>query len=175
MRDIVLWALGALFAFLTTAGAFLLLANLGDDATASGPIPRAEPSGSASESPDSGPTLVLDLPEDRLEGLERRPGQRLALDVENGGDEEFQEVELSLIIVSENTAQPRERSYEQTVGRLSPGEVTSAEFEIDLSPSLPAGTGETAPGPEDQTREILEIRASTPEGASAIKTAVLAP
>ncbi len=171
----ILWALGALFAFLATAGAFLLLANLGDDATASGSIPRAEPSGSPSGTPNSGPALVLGLPEDRLKELERGPGQRLALDVENGGDEEFQGVVLSLVVVSENTAQPRERSYEQTVGPLSPGEATSVEFEIELSPSIPAGTRETSNDPGGQPQEILEIRASTPEGASAVKTAVLAP
>ncbi|MDP8951661.1 MAG: hypothetical protein M3N18_05395, partial [Actinomycetota bacterium] len=65
--------------------------------------------------------------------------------------------------------------YEQTVGPLSPGEATSVEFEIELSPSIPAGTRETSTGPGGQPREILEIRASTPEGASAVKTAVLAP
>lgn len=173
MRDVILWALGGLFAFLATAGAFLLLANLGDDAAAGDPIPRAEPSGSPSGTSGSGPVLVLGLHKDRLEGLERRPGQRLALDVENGGDEDLRGVEVSLDVFSGNTARPGGRSYEQTVGRLSPGEDTSVEFEIDLSPPSPAGAAN--PGPEGQTREILEVRASTPEGASAVKTAVLAP
>ena len=169
MRDVALWTLGALFAFVATAGAFLLLANLGDIATASDPIPRAEPS----ETSKSSPTLVLELPEERLEALQRSPVQTIALDVENGGDEEMPSVYLALDVVSENTAQPRKRSYEQTVERLASGETVAVEFEIDLSPPPPnrRPEGSTA----QQPREILEVRASTPEGASAIKTAILAP
>lgn len=169
MRGVALWALGTSVAFLVTAGAFLLLANLGGNATASDPIPRAKPSGA----PDPGPALVLDLPEDLLEGLERSPGQRLRLDVENKGDEELPSVDFALDIVSENTARPRARSYEQTIERLAPGEATSLEFEIDLSP--PTNTRETNPAADPQERDILEIRATTPEGVSAVKTAVLAP
>lgn len=167
MRSVALWTLGGLFAFLATAGAFLFLANLGDGAAASDPIPRAEPS----ETAEPGPALVLGLPEERLEALQRRPGQRLALDVGNEGDEEMPGVELALDIVSENTARPRQRSYEQTVEQLAPGETAIVEFEIDLSPPPPDGM----PEPAQQPREILEVRASTPEGASAVKTAVLAP
>ncbi len=175
MRDVVLWALGGLLAFLATAGAFLLLANFGDGATESDPIPRAKPS-TAPDLEPSPVSLVLTLSEDRLEGLQRRPGQRLALNVENGSDEELSSVELTLDVVSENTARPNKRSYQQTLGPLAPGEATEAEFEIDLSLPMPAGTSEKAnPGSEGQTREILEIRATTPEGASAVKTAVLAP
>lgn len=175
MRDIVLWALGGLLAFLATAGAFLLLANFGDGAAESDPIPRANPS----TVPDLEPppvTLALTLPEDQLEALQRRPGQRLALNVENGSDEGIPSVELTLDVVSENTARPNERSYRQTLGPLAPGEATEAEFEIDLSLPTPAGTSEkAAPNSEGQSREILEILATTPEGASAVKTAVVAP
>ncbi|MCA1731050.1 MAG: hypothetical protein LC751_17125, partial [Actinobacteria bacterium] len=101
------------------------------------------------------------------------PGQKLALEVENGGDEEIPSVDLSLDVVSENTAQPHKRSYEQAVERLAPGDTTSVEFEIDLSP--PAEELKSNPGSASQNREILEARASTPEGASAVKTAILAP
>ncbi|MDQ3638851.1 MAG: hypothetical protein M3426_12800, partial [Actinomycetota bacterium] len=83
---------------------------------------------------------------------------------------------LTLDVVSENTARPNKRSYQQTLGPLAPGEATEVGFEIDLSLPMPAGTSEKAnPGSEGQTREILEILATTPEGASAVKTAVLAP
>jgi len=175
MRDVVLWALGGLLAFLATAGAFLLLANFGDGATESDPIPSAKPSTTPNLEPPPVP-LVLTLFEDRLEGLQRRPGQRLALNVENGSDEELPSVELTLDVVSENTARPNKRSYQQTLGPLAPGEATEVGFEIDLSLPMPAGTSEKAnPGSEGQTREILEILATTPEGASAVKTAVLAP
>ncbi len=172
MKGVALWASGAVVAFLTTAGAFLLLANLGGNPAASDPIPRADPS----KAQGSGPTLLLDLPEDRLEGLEKRPGQRLNLDVENGGDQELPSVDVTLDTISGNTARPRKRSYRETVGRLAPGESTTVEFEIDLSPQIPAEGREANPtGTDPQTREILEARATTPEGVSAVKTAVLAP
>jgi hypothetical protein len=172
LKGVALWASGAVVAFLTTAGAFLLLANLGGNPAASDPIPRADPS----KAQGSGPTLLLDLPEERLEGLEKRPGQRLTLDVENGGDEELPSVDLTLEATSGNTAWPRKRSYRETVGRLAPGESTTVEFEIDLSPQMPAEGHEANPASADpQPREVLEARATTPEGASAVKTAVLAP
>jgi hypothetical protein len=172
LKGVVLWALGATAAFLATAGAFLLLANLLGNPAASGPIPQASPS----KAQGSGPTLLLDLPEDRLESLEKRPGQRLALDVENGGDEEIPSVDLTLDATSDNTARPRERSYRLPVGPLAPGESTTVEFEIDLSPQTPVGGREVNPtGADPQPREVLEARATTPEGVSAVKTAVLAP
>ena len=169
MKGAALWALGAIAAFLATAGAFLLLANLLGNPAASDPIPPADPS----QAQGSGPTLLLDLPKDRLEGLEKKPGQRLVLDVENGGDEELQRADLTLDTTSGNTARPRKRSYRETVGRLAPGESTTVEFEIDLSPQIPADTN--LAGADPQPREILEARATTPDGVSAVKTAVLAP
>lgn len=175
MRDVILWALGGLLAFLATAGAFLLLANFGDGATESNPIPRAKPSTTPDLEPPPVP-LVLTLSEDQLEGLKRGAGQRLALNVENGSGEELRSVELELDVASENTARPNTRSYQQTLGPLAPGEAIEAGFEIDLSLPMQAGTSERAnPGSEGQTREVLEIRATTPEGASAVKTAILAP
>jgi hypothetical protein len=171
VKGVALWALGAVAAFLATAGAFLLLANLGGGAAASDPIPRAEPS----EAQDPGPTLVLELFEDQLEELEREPGQKLTVGVENVGDEEFSSVDLTLDVTSGNTVQPHTRSYQKTIEQIAPNESTTAEFEIDLSPPIPPEDGEGSTGPDSQTREILEAKATTPEGASAIKTAVLAP
>lgn len=176
MRDVILWTLGGLLAFLATAGAFLLLASFGDDAMGSDPIPRAKPSLTTPDLEPPPVPLALTLSEDQLESLQRKPGQRLALNVENGSDEELPSVEITLDIVSENTVRPNRRSYQQTLGALAPGETTEAEFEIDLSLPMPAGMREKAsPGSEGQTREILEILAITPEGDSAVKTAVLAP
>lgn len=172
MRGVALWALGAALAFLATAGAFLLLANLVGLPAASGPIPKVD----TSQAQYSGPTLLLDLPEDRLEGFEREPGQSLALDVENGGDEELPSVDLTLDVTSGDTAWPHKRSYRKTVEQLAPGDSTTVEFEIDLSPPRPIEDREATPaGADSQAREILEVRATTPEGASAVKTAVLAP
>lgn len=165
MRGAALWLLGASAAFLVTASAFLLLANLGSAPETGDPIPQAEPP----ESPK--PTLVLNLPEYRLEGLQGGPDQLLILDVQNGGDEELPSVDIALDVVSENTAWPHTRSYRETVGTLAPGETATVEFEIDLSPPIPV---ETRPGAGLQARQILEVRATTPNGASAVKTAVLA-
>ena len=172
MKGVALWSVGAIVAFLATAGAFLLLANLLGNPAASDPIPPADPS----RTQGSEPTLLLDLPEDRLERLEKKPGQRLALDVENGGDEELPRVDLTLDATSGNTARPRKRSYWETVGTLASGESTTVEFEIDLSPQMPAEGREANPaGADPQPREVLEAKATTPEGASAVKTAVLVP
>ena len=168
MRGVALWILGASVAFLMTAGAFLLLASLVAGSPSSDLIPRSEPSASKPQRS----ALVLRLPEDRLEGLKRGPGQRLAVDVENGGDEELPSVNLALMAASENTARPRARYYWATSEKLAPGEVATVEFEIDLSPATPDEGSEAGP---QEDREMLEIRATTPEGASAVKTAVLAP
>ena len=166
MRGAALWVLGASAAFLVTAAAFLLLANLGSEPT-SDPIPQAVPSAPESVSP----VLALELPEYRLERLERGPGQRLALNVQNASEEELPVVNLTLVITSENTLRPRPRYYWAATENLAPGATTAVEFEIDLSPPMLA---ESSPDPQE-SREILEIRATTPEGDSAVKTAVLAP
>ena len=172
MKGVALWSLGAIGAFLATAGAFLLLANILGNPAASDPIPRVEPS----QTQGSEPTLLLDLPENRLERLEKRPGQRLVLDVENRGNEELPRVDLTLDATSGNTARPHKRSYRESIGALAPGESTTVEFEIDLSPQMPAEGRESTPaGADPQAREVLEAKATTPEGASAVKTAILVP
>jgi hypothetical protein len=172
LRGVALWILGASVAFLATAGAFLLLANLGGDPVTSDSIPRTDPLTTES----SGPALVLKIPEDRLKELKIGPDQRLAVDVENGDDEELPSVNLALVVASENTTQPGTRYYWASAENLAPREVATVEFEIDLSPSTPAEDGEISPGLGlQEDREMLEIRATTPGGASAIKTAVLTP
>ena len=108
-----------------------------------------------------------------MEELEREPGQRLTLDLENGGEEELVDVNLTLDVVSENTARPHARSYWERLERLAPDETASVEFEVDLSPPVPVG--EPNPGTEPQYREILEARATASGGVSDVKTAVLAP
>jgi hypothetical protein len=168
VKGIALWALLTSLAFLVTASAFLLLASLGGDPE-SAPIPQADPSEAQERA-----TLLLKLPVDRLERLEREPGQRLTLDVENGGDEELVGVDLALDVTYEDTTQPRAGSYRRSIDQLAPSETRSVEFEIDLSPPIPAETGASGPGAE-QDREILEIKATAPEGVSSVKTAVLGP
>jgi hypothetical protein len=172
LRSLALWVLGASVAFLATAGAFLLLASLGGVPVTSDPIPQADPS--APESP--GPALVLKLPQDRLEQLKIGPDQRLAVDVENGDDEELPIVNLALVVASENTTRPPTRYYWATTENVAPKEVATVEFDIDLSPPTPSEDNEVNPRAVlQEDRQMLEIRATTPGGASAIKTAVLAP
>jgi hypothetical protein len=160
-RGVLLWLLATSAAFLATAGAFLLLANLGaGPGRGSGPIPRAPEA--------AGPALALRFAEDRLGELERRPDQALTLYVENKGDRELADVGVTLDVASEAALEASARRYEESVEGLAPGERRAVEMQVDLSPPV-----ET---PEAQDwREILEARATTPGGVSAVETAVLAP
>jgi hypothetical protein len=160
-KGVLLWLLATSAAFLATAGAFLLLANLGaGPGRGSDPIPRAPEA--------AGPALALRFAEDRLGELERRPDQALTLYVENRGDRELADVGVTLAVASEAALEVSVRRYEENVERLAPGERRAVEMQVDLSP--PAETSEA----QDQ-REILEARATTPGGVSAVETAVLAP
>ena len=160
-RGVLLWFLATSAAFLVTAGAFLLLANLGTrPGSGSDPIPRAPEA--------AGPALALRFAEDRLGELERRPDQALTLYVENRGDRELADVGVTLDVASEAALEASARRYEESVEGLAPGERRAVEMQVDLSPPV-----ET---PEAQDwREILEARATTPGGVSAVETAVLAP
>lgn len=158
---VLLWLLATGGAFLATAGAFLLLANFGTGpGSASDPIPRVPEA--------AGPALALRFDKDRLGELERRPDQALTFYVENRGDGELREVGLMLDVASEAALDADPRRYEESVEGLAPGERRAVAMRVDLSP--PAGTPEA----RDQ-REILEARATTPGGVSAVETAVLAP
>ena len=160
-RGVLLWLLATSAAFLATAGAFLLLANLGaGSGRHSGPIPRAPET--------AGPALALRFAEDRLGELEGRPDQALTLYVENRGDRELPEVGITLDVASEADLEANPRRYEESVEGLAPGERRAVEMQVDFSP--PAETPEA----QDQ-RDILEARAITPGGDSAVETAVLAP
>ena len=170
MRGVFLWALGGIAAFLATAGAFLLLASLGSSSETSSPIPPAARAGAGSS---SSPALVLDLPEERLVGLERAPGQRLTVDVVNRGDEDLAGVELELEVFPADTTRSRQHNYREVSETLTPGEATTVEFELDLSPSLPTKT--RPPGAAPRAREVLQFSAAAPGVAPAVKTAVLAP
>lgn len=166
MRSVVSWVSGAVLAFLLTAGAFLLLANLG-----TGPSERKLPPHPPSAA--SGPSLALSLEEDQLASLKRLPDQKLVLGVSNEGDRDLSDVNLTLKVFSENTALSEARYYRATVQSLPTGESVNASFEIDLSPPIGTGSGLAYSGGLDPPREIIEVRATTPEGVSAVKTAIL--
>jgi hypothetical protein len=167
MRDVVFWLSGAALAFLVTAGAFLFLANL---ATAPSEK-RLNPDQAAS---GSGQTLGLILDRERLASLKSLPDQSLILMVENGGGEQLSNVNVILKVLSENTALSNPRYYRQTVEKIPAGEAARVRFEFDL----PAREDPVAKPPTanpEQWREILEIRATTPEGYSTVRTVILPP
>lgn len=163
MRDAALWAAGAALAFLLTAGAFLFLANLATSSSAED-LPAAPARGKP------GPALDLDLNRDRLASLEPGPDQELLLTVENAGDMRFSHVNLTVESSSGDTANPGSRYYRRTLQNLKAGETVDVSFLLDLSGPTEASSAPTAP---DERSEILEIRATTPEGVSVVRTAIL--
>ena len=160
MREAALWVSGAAVAFFITAGAFLLLANLG-----TGPSEKNLPADPGTGK--SGPGLELNLGEGTLTTLAPLPGQRFDLTVENVGSEDLSDVSLTVEVSSENTALSDARYYRKTVEKLAAGESTTVPFYLDLSTPQ---AGLTVPEPP---RTIVEARAATPEGVSAVKTAIL--
>ena len=159
MRSAALWAAGAALAFFLTAGAFLFLANL-----ATAPPTQDLPAAPG----EPGPALDLDLNRDRLDSLEPAPDQELLLTVQNAGGRDLSNVNLTLEASSEDTANPRSRYYRRTLRDLEDGERIEVGFLLDLSRPQEGSAAAT-----DERSEILEIRATTPEGASVVRTAIL--
>jgi len=167
MKDIIFWLSGAALAFLVTAGAFLLLANL---ATA----PSQKRLNPDQASGGSGQSVDLILDREQLASLRYLPNQSLTLVVENEGGEQLSDVNVTLIVFSENTALSDRRYYRQTIEKIPAGEAASVRFEFDLLiREEPVARPPTA-NPEP-SREILEIRATTPEGNSTVRTVILPP
>jgi len=167
MRDIIFWLSGAALAFLVTAGAFLLLANL---ATA----PSQKRLNPDQASGGSGQSVDLILDREQLASLRYLPNQSLTLVVENEGGEQLSDVNVTLIVFPENTALSDRRYYRQTIEKIPAGEAASVRFEFDLLiREEPVARPPTA-NPEP-SREILEIRATTPEGNSTVRTVILPP
>jgi len=165
MRDIVFWLSGAALAFLVTAGAFLFLANL---ATAPSEN-RLNPDQARGE---SGQAVDLILDRERLSSLRSLPDQSLDLVVENEGTTQLSDVNVTLSVSSENTALSDFRYYRQTVEKIQAGEAARVRFEFDL----PAREDPVARAPTanpEPSREILQIRATTPEGNSTVRTVIL--
>ena len=164
MREAALWISGAALAFFVTAGAFLLLANLGTGPSEKSLAPDPRPA-------RSGPALELNLDEGELASLRALPDQRFEVGVQNPGDEDLRDVHLTLEVSSENTALSDARYYRETVSSLAPGRAVAVPFYIDLS--APEGTSLAVPPAHEPPRTILEVRATTPTGVSAVKTAVV--
>ncbi|MDQ4105838.1 MAG: hypothetical protein M3157_01505 [Actinomycetota bacterium] len=164
MRGALAWTAGAVLAFLATAGAFLLLANLSSTLSSRSVEPEPAPS-------DTVPLLGLELSESRLEELEKESGQILPLTVENSGGSDLRDINLTMRVASEDTARPGTRYYRATIKELAAGESKTVRFTLDLSP--PDRDRGARPSSEPEPRSVLEAQATTPEGISAVKTAVL--
>jgi hypothetical protein len=163
VREVALWVAAAALAFFVTAGAFLVLANLATGSLQDD-VP-AEPAGG-----ESGPAVDLDLNRNRLSSLEPAPDQELLLTVENAGGSDFSNVNLTIESSSGDTADPRSRYYRRTLRDLGSGESVEVGFVLDLSRQT---RSPGAPAASEERSAILEIRATTPEGVSAVRTAIL--
>ena len=167
MREAAFWVSGAALAFFVTASAFLLLANLGTGPSEKSLPPDPRPA-------QSGPALELSLDEDQLASLEARPDQGLDVGVKNSGDEELTDVHLTLEVSSENTALSDASYYRKTVDEVAAGRTVDRHFYLDLSvQESTVGSRMTAVAVPEPPRKIVEVRATTPEGVSAIKTAIV--
>jgi hypothetical protein len=164
VREAALWVSGAALAFFVTASAFLLLANLGTGPSEKNLPPNPGPV-------QSGPALELNLDEDELASLRALTDQRLDVGLKNQDDEALTDVNLTLEVSSENTALSDARHYRETVDELAAGKSTTVSFYLDLS--SPAEAGFTAPDTPEPPRTIVEVRATTPSGVVAVKTALL--
>lgn len=163
MRGLALWASAAALAFFVTAGAFLLLANLATGSSEENLPPGAGPD-------KVGPALDLNLNRRQLDSVEAKPGQKLQVTLQNEGDRGFSDVDLKLKVSSGNTALPETRYYRRSVQTLATGETRNVEFVLDLSE---AETKAPAPATPSEPQKILEIRATTSDGVSAVRTAVV--
>lgn len=114
------------------------------------------------------------MDEDRLGALEARKDQVLTLVVNNGSSNSFSEVSLTLRVSSEDTALAGARYYQAKVEDLEAGGSKPVRFPLDLSPISDSQERETyQPGDQERSRIVLEVQATTPEGISTVKTAVL--
>ena len=164
MRDVAVWLSGAALAFFLTAGAFLLLANLAT-------IPFEK--NLAPDQPEAGgPAVELVLDSEQLASLRPAPDQGLDLEVKNEGIKPLSDVNVTLMVSSENTALADYRYYRQTVEKVDAGGTADVRFGFDLSEPEQRVTGRPA---SELAREILQIKATTPDGISAVKTVILPP
>lgn len=161
MKGLISWLLGAGVAFFVAAGAFLVLANIG----AGNSEQRLPPSPSTDE---SGPGLKLEVDKKQISSLENSPDQSLTIHAVNSRDKALSKINLTLRVLSEDTSVSKARYYQQEIERLPTGKSTAVDFKVDLSP-LNRGAQEEPP-----PRQIIEVRATTPSGISAVKTMVLA-
>lgn len=168
MKGVLIWLFGSILAFLLTAGAFLVLANLSSSLPSRNADPKPAPS-------NSGPPLQLELSEARLGSLKKKADQTLPLKVTNAGETSLSKINLTMRVTTEDTSQPEPRYYRATIKGLAQADSKTVRFTIDLSSSKTSGRERTVSSSSDSLspRSVLEVQATTPQGVSAIKTAVL--
>jgi hypothetical protein len=165
VKDVAIWLSGAALAFFLTAGAFLLLANLAT-------VPSEKSLAPGQHEAGSQPAVELGLDAEQLASLRPLPDQNLDLVVKNEGGRPLSDVNLTLSVSSENTALSNSRYYRQTVEQVKVGGTANVRFGFDLSEPEQRVTGRPASEP---ARTILEIKATTPDGISTVKTVILPP
>jgi hypothetical protein len=154
MRSLLFWTLGTAVAFALTAGAFLSLASLAED-------PSDVSIQGRTQQPNRNP-LQLDFDKAQLEKLgEQEEKTSLKLTVRNSGDRTFSKVNVVLSSFSANTSNPEQRYYRATVEDLRAGGSGRVNLDLELSPTT------------QEKQWVLEARATTPRGISAVKTAVI--
>lgn len=160
MRGLIFWVSSMALAFLVSAGAFLLLAELGSDLSG-----RKFSSGPQPENP--GPPLVLNIGEEQLKKLESAPNQPLTIGIRNEGSKRLKNISVTLESAPEDTSSPEKHFYQATVKSLPAGEYKTIDFNLDLA--FPDNSAKSS----EQNLGIVEVRAVTPGGLSAVRTAVL--
>jgi hypothetical protein len=165
MRGVAVWFSGAALAFLLTAGAFLLLANIATIPAEKSLAP--EPPETASQT-----VVELELNADQLASLKPEPDQSLDLTIRNESSTPLSNLNVTLSVSSENTALSGSRFYRQMVEKVPANATADVPFGFNLSEPKQRVTGRPASEP---AREILEIKATTPDGISTTKTVILPP
>ena len=164
MRSLLLWISGAALAFLVTAAAFLALAEIGSSFSERSLPPRPS---------RSGPSLSMNLGETQLEKLKTKPGQRLVLGLRNEGKNKLSNVSITVEVSSEDTSLSDARYYRHTLKSLPTGKYATVGFRLDLSPFSPSAPGNSDTGNPEMPRQVIEVRATAPGGASGVRTVVL--
>lgn len=168
MKNLLLWILGAALAFFVTAAAFLTLAEIGSSLSE-----RSIPS-----RPDKpGPSLSMNLGETQLEKLKSEPGQRLVLGLRNEGGNRLSNISVTVEVSSEDTSLTGARYYRHTLKALPSGKYSTVGFQLDLSPFIRSAKGKIGryAGNPEMPRQVIEIQATAPGGASVVRTVILPP
>jgi hypothetical protein len=165
MRGVAVWISGAALAYFLTAGAFLLLANIATIPAEKSLQP--EPPAAASE-----PIVGLELDADQLASLEPEKGQSIDLTIRNESDAPLSDVNVTLSVSSENTALSAPRYYRHTVENIPASGSAHIRFGFNLSEPRQRATGRP---PSEPARQILEFKATTPDGISTTKKVILPP